>query len=110
MTPLEAEKIRDLFREAIPFASLFMREDSSAWTGVVFRSGQQAQSAIDLAQRLQHESVPSLNSQLRDLEKATGLKAPKEFTGIEEVLTLLTGVRRRRHLTTLKSLRKTYLP
>jgi hypothetical protein len=41
MTPLEAEKIRDLFREAIRFASLFMRADSSAWTGVVFRSGQQ---------------------------------------------------------------------
>ncbi|HTF62683.1 MAG TPA: AAA domain-containing protein, partial [Edaphobacter sp.] len=92
MTPLEAEKIRDLFREAVPFASLFMRDDTSAWTGVIFRSGQQAQSAIDLAQRLQHESLPSLNGQLRDLEKATGLTAPKDFTGIEEVLALLKGV------------------
>ena len=36
--------------------------------------------------------LPSLNSQLRDLEKATGLRTPKDFAGIGEVLALLRGV------------------
>jgi very-short-patch-repair endonuclease/KaiC/GvpD/RAD55 family RecA-like ATPase len=92
LTPLQAEKIRDSFREATPFASLFMREDASPWTGVAFRTGQQVQSAIDLAQRLEHESLPHLNSQTREMEKATGLAAPKDFAEADEVLALLKGV------------------
>jgi hypothetical protein len=69
-----------------------MREDSSAWTGVIFRSAKDAQGAIDLAQRLQHESLPALDRHARDLEKATGIQAPKGFAGVEDVLALLKSV------------------
>jgi very-short-patch-repair endonuclease len=93
ITPLKAEQIRDLLREAIPFASLFMREDASPWTGVVFRNGQQTQNAVDLAQGLQHESLPHLNSQTLELVKATGFIAPKTLADVDEAVALLKDVR-----------------
>lgn len=69
-----------------------MREDASPWTGVAFRTGQQVQNAIDLAQRLEHESLPRLDSETRGMEKATGLVAPTDFVEGAEVLALLKGV------------------
>jgi hypothetical protein len=92
IAPLNADRIRDLLGEAIPFASLFMREDASPWTGIVFRNGQQTQNAVDLAQRLQHESLPHLNSQTLELVKATGFIAPKTLADVDEAVALLEGV------------------
>jgi hypothetical protein len=80
-TLLEAEKIRDLFRGRHSIRQPFYAQGYLCLDRDPFRSGQQAQSAIDLAQRLQHENLPSLNSALRDLEKATGFKAAEGLRG-----------------------------
>ena len=52
ITTQKAGEGRDLLREAGPFASLMMRTDASPWLHVKFRSGNEAQHAIDVVQQL----------------------------------------------------------
>lgn len=92
ITSRKAEQVRDLLREAVPFASLFLREDASAWTGVAFRNGQEVQNGVDLAQRLAHESLPCLSTQIFDLTRAVRFCPAADFGQADSQVALLKEV------------------
>jgi very-short-patch-repair endonuclease len=89
ITPVKAERVRDLLGEAAPFGKLFLRDDPSPWTGIPFKSGQEVQSALDTSQRLFHEYIPSLSSLLAELEHNTGFCAPSSFAELDSLLVVL---------------------
>ena len=92
ISPVKAERVRDLLREAGPFAKLFLRDDPSPWTGIAFRSAQEVQSATDTCQRLVHETLPFLLSKATDAHRITGFDAPASFEELDSMLALLKSV------------------
>jgi very-short-patch-repair endonuclease len=85
-----AERVIDLLGEAAGFEALFTRNDPSPWTGVELRDGQSVEHAIDLADRLNQQSLPGLSSSLRNLCDSCGLCQP---TSMPEALHLLNVLR-----------------
>ncbi len=89
ITPVKAERVRDLLREAGPFERLFLRDDPSAWTGITFKSGHEVQSALDTSQRLVSETLPFLTSKAFEVHTKTGFIAPSSFEEQDSILALL---------------------
>ena len=88
----KAEQVRDLLREAIPYSTLLLRDDPSPWTGVTFRNGQEAQNAVDLAQRFVHETLPNLTARLADAARASGFRAGTDFSAADQTAAVLRRV------------------
>jgi len=93
ITPQAAEQIRDLLREAAGFESLMLRTDASPWTGVAFNDGRSVHEAIDTAQRLAHEFIPSLRLRLESLEITLGFVAAQTTEQATEIIDQLKRVR-----------------
>jgi very-short-patch-repair endonuclease len=93
ITPHAAEQIHDLLREAAGFEGLLLRNDPSPWTGVAFRDGRAVQEAIDVAQRLAHENLPALRSQLVKMERALGFRPTETIDQAGEVIEVLKATR-----------------
>ena len=91
ITPVKAERVRDLLREAGPFEKLFLRDDPSPWTGILFRNGQEVQSALDTSQRLLHETIPSLVSRASEVQRKTGFSTPGSLDELDSTLVLLNS-------------------
>jgi len=93
ITPVKAERVRDLLREAAPFQRLFLRDDPSPWTGIAFRNGQEVQSALDTSQRLFHETLPFLTSRVLEAERKAGFSAASSFEELDSALALMKSAR-----------------
>ena len=89
ITPLAAGQVRDLLREAAPFERLFLRDDPSPWSGTAFRNGQEVQNAFDTAQRLAHETLPSLNARVLDLVRSTSFAEAEIFSALDAASAVL---------------------
>ena len=94
ITPQASEQVRDLLKEAAGFESLMLRTDASPWTGVAFRDGRSVQEAIDTAQKLAHEFLPSLRGKLEGLEKALGFVADRTMEEAAEIVEELKATQR----------------
>ena len=92
LTAVKADEIRDLFRDTVPFASLFLRVDPSAWTGLPMRTPEQTQKTMDRVQRLAFETLPQLLTQATDLARATGFDAPTTFAEFDADVAILRAV------------------
>jgi very-short-patch-repair endonuclease len=89
ITPERSKRILDLLAEAAGFETLFNRTDPSPWCGVELHDGQATQSAVDLAFRLAYEELPDLKASLEQLCQSAGLRLPKTFAQVDDVLMLL---------------------
>jgi len=93
ITPHAAEQVRDLLREAAGFEGLLLRSDPSPWTGVAFKDGRSVQEAIDIAQRLAHESLPALRNQLGKMERALGFTPAETIEQVGQIVDVLKAAR-----------------
>jgi SpoU rRNA methylase family enzyme len=92
LTPEKRTEIKDVLREVSALASLFTRTDASPWTGIGFRDGAAAQTAIDTARRVTFEALPSLRASLRELHDALGFAEPQTFVAVDALLSFLSSV------------------
>lgn len=84
-----AEAICNLLIEAGGFASLLCRTDTSPWTGALLGSGEDIQSAIELAVNISSHRLPSFLASFSRLSKECGLASPnnlEEARGLIEFL------------------------
>ena len=93
LTPLAAEQVRDLLREAASFESLLLRTDASPWTGVAFKDGRGVQEAIDTSQRLARELLPAVRLKLQELEIGLGFVSVETMEQVGEVIKGLKATR-----------------
>jgi very-short-patch-repair endonuclease len=89
ITPKRADRALDLLGEAAGFETLFNRSDPSPWTGVELKDGGAVQTAIDLAGRLNSETIPNLTNCLHQTSASSGLGLPKTLVEVDELLTVL---------------------
>jgi len=87
-----AQKVRDLFKEARGFASLFSRTDHSPWTGAQLSSGPAVQNAVDLVDRMANHSLPEFAATLTNLIETTSFKSPGTIQEARQMFVLLAGV------------------
>ncbi|MFL6438115.1 MAG: AAA domain-containing protein [Terriglobales bacterium] len=94
LTPVTADAVRDMLKEAAGFASLFLRTDRSPWTGAQLGSGASVRNALDLVAKLERsirEVAGSLDSTRRD----SGLQLPISLARTKEALAVLDGLQKR---------------
>jgi len=84
--------LRDLLHEGTGFASLLYRNDPSLWTGANLKSGEAAQHATDLVNRLGYQHGPALQQSFAELIADTGLRSPQTGTEMHTTLLLLEEV------------------
>ena len=92
LTPAVARTIQDLLTEAGGLASLFLRTDSSPWTGSLLPNGAAVQRAIELVQHISSDTLPVCLASLHDLARQTGLRWPVSVAKAEELAALLEAV------------------
>lgn len=92
LTPEVAQQVNDLLVEAGGLASLFLRADPSSWTGAFLIDGASVQNAIDLAQRMNSESLPKCLASFYEIANAAGLKRPNSLATIKDIADLLEEV------------------
>jgi hypothetical protein len=85
-------QISDLLTEGGGFASLFLRTDSSPWTGAILTDGIAAQRGLDLAQRMQSETLPRFIESMEDLVADLRLRRPESALEAGELADLLEAV------------------
>ncbi len=91
-TPKQVEKIRDLFREAGGFATLFLRMDQSPWAEAHLSDGSSVEGAIDLVQELSSGKWPAALASITHITRATGLPVPQSLEAARELFGLLSRV------------------
>ena len=89
LTPTEISKARDLLKEAIGFAELFLRTDPSPWCGARLPEGSTAVSALDVVARLQSIELQPFLAAAHAITKAIGATA---LTSMKELRALLVLV------------------
>lgn len=88
------QKVRDLFKEARGFASLFSRTDSSPWTGAKLPDGTAVQKAVDLVARLARQCLPEFDAALAALLETTQFKPPPTLKEARQMFVLLASAQR----------------
>lgn len=88
------QNVRDLFKEARGFASLFSRTDSSLWTGAKLSDGTGVQKAVDLAGRLASQTFPEFDAALTALLETTQFRPPTTVKETRRMFVLLASVQR----------------
>ena len=92
LTPEVSRQVNDLLVEAGGLASLFLRTDSSPWTGAVLPDGGAVQEALELVQRLYLESLPACSESIHAITTQTGLKRPEALDGLRMLAELLESI------------------
>lgn len=88
------QKVRDLFKEARGFASLFSRTDPSPWTGAKLPDGTAAQKAVDLVGLLESQTLPEFDAALTGLLETTQFRPPGTLKEARQMFVLLASVQR----------------
>jgi len=88
------QRVRDLFKEARGFASLFSRTDLSPWMGAKLPDGTAVQKAVDLVGRLASQTLPEFEAALTALLETTQFKPPTTAKEARQVFTLVASVQR----------------
>jgi len=88
------QKVRDLLKEARGFASLFLRTDSSSWTGAKLPDGPAVQNAVDLVGRMASQTLPRIDAALAALLDKTQFKLPTTLKAARQMFVLLACVQR----------------
>ena len=88
------QKLRDLLKEATGFSSLFLRTDSSPWTGARLHDGVAVQKAVDLVARLAGQTWPDFETALTSLLESTGFKHPVTVREARQMFSLVGGVQK----------------
>jgi len=88
------QRVRDLLREALGFASLFVRTDPSPWTGAEPPDGAAVQKAVDLVRKLARRTLPNLDAALTALIETTEFKLPATLKEAAQMFTVLASVQR----------------
>jgi hypothetical protein len=94
LTPKISQQVTDLLTEAAGLASLFLRTDSSPWTGAILTDGVAVQKALDLVQQMHTETMPQFLTSLNNVVAQTGLKRPESLVKAGELANLLEAVHR----------------
>ena len=89
IVPKRAERVLDLLGEAAGFETLFNRSDPSPWTGVELKDGEAVQNAVDLAGRLNSETIHSLTDYLHRTSESSGLRLPTTLVEMDVFLRVL---------------------
>jgi hypothetical protein len=92
LTPDVSRQVNDLLVEAGGLASLFLRTDSSPWTGAVLPDGAGVQEALEQVQRLYTESWPECLESIHAITAQTGLKRPEALAGLGMLAELLQSI------------------
>jgi hypothetical protein len=92
LTPPNDRRIADLLTEASGFASLFLRTDSSPWTGAILADGTAVQRALDLVQRTHAETLPRFIESAGDVVAKMKLRRPESAMEASELADLLEEV------------------
>ena len=92
LTPDVSCQVNDLLVEAGGLASLFLRTDSSPWTGAVLPDGAAVQEVLDLVQRLYTEGWPECLESIHAITAQTGLKRPEALAGLRMLAELLESI------------------
>lgn len=86
------QPVRDLLKEAEGFASLFLRSDSSPWTGARLRDGASVQKAVDLVIRLAGQTWPEFETARAALLETTRFKQPANTMEVRKMFSLVADV------------------
>jgi very-short-patch-repair endonuclease len=92
LTPDAAVRVHDLLAEAAGFESLFLRTDSSPWTGARLRDGASTQRAVDAAARADGQTFPAFKASLDAVMRDSGLRWPTSITLAGELMELVFEV------------------
>ncbi|HET9695643.1 MAG TPA: AAA domain-containing protein, partial [Terriglobales bacterium] len=92
LTPQVAQQVRDLLTEAAGMASLFLRSDSSPWTGAKLPDGATVQRALELSQQLATKSWREGNAAIADTASQARLKSPSNLSEARVIFALLDRV------------------
>ena len=87
--PKAANRVRDLLKEAGGYHSLFLRTDSSPWTGVQLKDGTAVQNALDLVANLNDQILPGIVDRLAALSVEVGLNEPQSVADAKSIMQLL---------------------
>lgn len=94
LTPEVSQQVSDLLAEAGGLASLFLRIDTSPWTGAFLTDGNAVQKALDLVQQMHTETLPNCLASIHTVSTQTGLKRPGVLAGLKELADLLEAAAR----------------
>lgn len=89
LDPQSANCVRDLLKEAGGYSSLFLRTDSSPWTGVQLKDGSAVQKALDLVTNLNDKTLPNILERLAALSIEVGLNQPQSVFDAISLMQLL---------------------
>ena len=89
LDPQAANRVRDLLKEAGGYHSLFLRTDSSPWTGVQLKDGTAVQNALDLVTSLNDQILPGIVDRLAALSVEVGLNEPQSVADAKSMMQLL---------------------
>jgi hypothetical protein len=92
LRPEVRRQVNDLLVEAGGLASLFLRTDSSPWTGAVLADGPAVQEALEVVQRLYLESLPECSESMHAITAQTGLKRPEALAGLRMLAELVESI------------------
>ncbi|HEX3820307.1 MAG TPA: AAA domain-containing protein [Candidatus Sulfotelmatobacter sp.] len=92
LTPDVGQQVKDLLIEVGGLASLFLRTDSSPWTGAALFDGAAVQNAIDLVQRANTDSLPIGLASIHEVCGETALKRPDSLGELRAQADLLDEV------------------
>ena len=73
LRPPVDRQVSDLLTEAGGLGSLFLRTDSSPWTGAVLPDGAAVQQALELVRQMDSETLPTFFQSVEELLAQTGL-------------------------------------
>src|SRR5580704_11035567 len=93
LTPEVSRQVNDLLVEAGGLASLFLRSDSSSWTGAVLPDGAAVQEALELVQRLYTDRLPAGLESIHAVTAQTGLKRPEAVADLRMLAELLESIK-----------------
>ena len=84
-----ANRIRDLLKEAGGYASLFLRTESSSWTGAQLKDGTAVQNALDLVANLDEQRLRGTVDRIAELSARVGLNKPHSIADAISLMRLL---------------------
>jgi very-short-patch-repair endonuclease len=86
-----ARRVAEQLREFAELGGLTLTPDESPWAGATVTSAEQAQVALEAADRLAQQTLPSVSTLLERLLVQTGLRPPMSLTEWRHALGLLDG-------------------